>query len=164
MILIPSTNCVKLLELGSVGCLIAQRCKLVNVSYCVVGPSDRPFIRQLNIRCTLFERENYLNERRRDWNFAIHHAKTQFDECLPDSISERLTDTLVNPIRGLSPHDVFPMFNAGSGELLAQFPTPNVVRLSRSKFRTLIAEGLDIQVIYLITHDEPRSDRLIASF
>ncbi|CAF9902785.1 MAG: hypothetical protein HETSPECPRED_000005 [Heterodermia speciosa] len=112
---------------GSVGCLIAQRCKT------------------LNIRCTLFERENYLNERRRDWNFGITHALPQFQECLPDNISSRLTSVLVDPIRGLSGNDTLPMLNAESGELLMTVPTPNVFRLQRSKFRALIAEGIDIQ-------------------
>lgn len=38
------------------------------------------------------------------------------------------------------------MLNAESGELLMTVPTPNVFRLQRSKFRALIAEGIDIQV------------------
>lgn len=113
---------------GSVGCLIAQRCKI------------------LNIRCTIFERENYLNERSRDWNFGIYHAKPQFDECVPEDIRARLTTALVDPIRGLSEHDVFPLINGETGDLLLTVPTPNAIRLNRSKFRALIAEGLDVQV------------------
>ncbi|KAL8655648.1 MAG: hypothetical protein Q9210_000758 [Variospora velana] len=100
---------------------------------------------QLSIKCTLFERENYLNERLLDWNFQLYHAKPQFDECLPDHISNKLTSALSDPIRGLSEHDVFPMFNAQTGELLMKMPTPNALRLNRSRFRALIAEGLDIQ-------------------
>ncbi|KAL8974371.1 MAG: hypothetical protein Q9197_001388 [Variospora fuerteventurae] len=37
------------------------------------------------------------------------------------------------------------MFNAQTGELLMEMPTPNALRLNRSRFRALIAEGLDIQ-------------------
>ena len=65
------------------------------------------------------------------------------------NISERLTTALVDPHRGLSERDTFPMFNAKTGELLMKLPTPNVIRLNRSKFRALIAEGLDIQVTSL---------------
>ncbi|KAL9020503.1 MAG: hypothetical protein Q9185_002276 [Variospora sp. 1 TL-2023] len=104
----------------------------------------------LSIKCTLFERENYLNERLRDWNFGVYHAKPQFDECLPDRISNKLTSALSDPFRGLSEHDVFPMFNAQTGELLMEMPTPNALRLNRSRFRALIAEGLDIQVFILV--------------
>ncbi len=39
---------------GSVGLLIAQRLK------------------HLGIKCTVFEREKYLNERSRDWSFGIY--------------------------------------------------------------------------------------------
>lgn len=108
------------------------------------------FSRQLNIRCTLFERENYLNERLRDWNFGVYHAKPQFDECVPDHISGKLSSALADPARGLSEQDVFPLFNAQTGELLMQMPTPNAIRLNRSKFRVLLAEGIDIQVPILV--------------
>ncbi|KAL8721858.1 MAG: hypothetical protein Q9225_001535 [Loekoesia sp. 1 TL-2023] len=101
--------------------------------------------RQLKIRCTLFERENYLNERIRDWNFGVYHAKPQFDECVPDHISGKLSSALSDPVRGLSEQDVFPLFNAQTGELLMEMPTPNATRLNRSKFRVLLAEGIDIQ-------------------
>ena len=39
------------------------------------------------------------------------------------------------------------MVNAQTGDLLMQMPTPKVLRLARSKFRALAAEGLDIQVV-----------------
>ncbi|KAL8836738.1 MAG: hypothetical protein Q9170_002802 [Blastenia crenularia] len=97
------------------------------------------------MRCTLFEREKYLNERRRDWNFGIYHAKPEFDECVPENIKDKLTSALVDPIRGLSEKDTFSMLNGQTGELLMDLPTPNALRLNRSKFRALIAEGLDIQ-------------------
>lgn len=42
------------------------------------------------------------------------------------------------------------MFNAQTGELLMEMPTPNALRLNRSRFRALIAEGLDIQVFILV--------------
>ncbi|KAL8685738.1 MAG: hypothetical protein Q9224_005692, partial [Gallowayella concinna] len=105
----------------------------------------RESLTPLNIKCTLFERENRLNERRRDWNFGIYHAKPQFDECVPKDISDRITSVLVDPIRGLSEQDVFPMFNGQTGEKLMEIPTPNALRLSRSNFRALIAQNLDIQ-------------------
>ncbi|KAL9013716.1 MAG: hypothetical protein Q9173_001597 [Seirophora scorigena] len=62
-----------------------------------------------------------------------------------DHIREKLTSALSDPIRGLSEHDVFPMLKGQTGELLINFPTPNALRLNRSRFMALIAEGLDIQ-------------------
>ncbi|KAL8788898.1 MAG: hypothetical protein Q9213_001421 [Squamulea squamosa] len=111
----------------------------------VVGAGEPTNQVHLNIKCTLFERENYLNERLRDWNFGIYHAKPQLDECLPAKISNRISSVLVDSTRGLREHDVLPLLNGQTGELLMNLPTPNVVRLNRSKFRALIAEDLDIQ-------------------
>ncbi|KAL8876976.1 MAG: hypothetical protein Q9198_004918, partial [Flavoplaca austrocitrina] len=96
----------------------------------------------LGIKCTLFERENYLNERTRDWNFGIYHAKPQLDECVGEDISKRITANLVDPIRGLDDKSVFPMIHGQTGEMLKEIPTPNAMRLSRSKFRALIADVL----------------------
>ncbi len=70
----------------------------------------------------------------------------QFNECVGEDISSRIPTVLVDPIRGFSDQDVFPIINGQTGEILMKLPTPNVVRLNRSKFRALIAEGLDIQV------------------
>ncbi|KAL8738246.1 MAG: hypothetical protein Q9181_000926 [Wetmoreana brouardii] len=102
-------------------------------------------LERLNIKYTVFERENYINERRRDWNFGIYHAQAPLEECLPKSIFERLMTAIVDPNRGLSEHDYLPSLNAQTGERLMAFPSPNVLRFSRSKFRALIAEGIDIQ-------------------
>jgi len=100
----------------------------------------------------VFEREAYLNERPRDWNFGIYHAQAPLEECLPKDIAERLNTATVDPIRGPSDRDVFPMFNGKTGELLMELPSPNVLRLARSKFRKLIATDVDIQVLVPTRH------------
>lgn len=143
-------------SLGSVGCLIAQKCKLVNPLSFRVTPYliTRSDSKQLNIKCTVYEREKYLNQRLRDWNFGIYHAQAPLGECLPDHLNQKLNTAFVNPNRGLSEEDKLTMLNAQTGELLMRMPTPNVIRLARSKFRALVAEGLDIQVSTLLTlHD-----------
>ncbi|KAL9604406.1 MAG: hypothetical protein Q9219_000594 [cf. Caloplaca sp. 3 TL-2023] len=95
----------------------------------------------LNIRCTLFERENFLNERLREWSFGIYHAKPQLDECVPDYIRNAFTSATVDPVRGLNEHDVLPMFNVQTGELLMSMPTPNAIRLHRSS--TLVTANFE---------------------
>lgn len=61
---------------------------------------DRPvFSSQFKIKYTLLERENCLNERKRDWNFGIYHAKPQFDECMPSHISDGLISAFIDPVR-----------------------------------------------------------------
>lgn len=47
--------------------------------------------------------------------------------------------------------NTLPIFNAETGDLLIRQPTPGVLRLRRSAFRELIAEGLDIQVCFYMS-------------
>ena len=114
---------------GSVGLLIAQRLK------------------SLGIKCTVFERENYLNERSRDWSFGIYWAQDWLKECLPDALHRRLNTAQVDPSRTPDPHDFIRLLNGKTGEELAVLPTPNLYRLKRSGFRALLAEGVDVQVL-----------------
>ena len=113
---------------GSVGLLIAQRLK------------------SLGIKCTVFERENYLNERARDWSFGIYWAQDWLKECLSDSLHARLNTAQVDPSRSPGSLDSLRILNGKTAEELIALPTPNVYRLRRSSFRALLAEGVDVQV------------------
>lgn len=113
---------------GSVGLLIAQCLKLLNIS------------------CTVYEREAYLNARPRDWNFGIYWAEAPLAECLPESIQDAMRKAQVNPNRSPSGKDSLPILNAETGEPLMRAPTPNVLRLNRKRFREVISLGIDIKV------------------
>lgn len=112
---------------GSVGLLIAQRLKM------------------LGIKCTVFEREHYLNERPRDWSFGIYWAQSSLTECLPNSLISRLTTAQVDPLRTSTPDDYMRLMNGQTAGELLRVPTPNMYRLKRSKFRALLNEGIDVQ-------------------
>ena len=113
---------------GSVGLLIAQRLKT------------------LGIRCTVFERETYLNERSRDWSFGIYWAQNWLTECLPGSLLAKMSTAQVDPSRAPDPDSYMRLLNGKTAEELALVPTPNLYRLMRSKFRVLLSEGIDVQV------------------
>ena len=113
---------------GSAGLLIAQRLKF------------------LGIKCTVFEQEHYLNERSRDWSFGIYWAQSSLTECLPKSLLNKLNTAQVDPLRTSTPDDYLRLMNGKTAEELLRVPTPNVYRLRRSKFRALLAEGIDVQV------------------
>ena len=119
---------VLIIGAGSVGLLTAQRLK------------------SLGIKCTVFERENYLNERSRDWSFGLYWAQSWLRECLPDALHGRLSAAQVDPTRAPSASDNLRLLNGKTAEEFTRVPTPNVYRLRRSQFRVLLAEGIDIQV------------------
>ena len=118
---------------GSVGLLIAQRLKTLGVT------------------CTVFEREHFLNERSRDWSFGIYWAQEWLTECLPGSLLGKLNTAQVDPLRTPGPDDYMRLMNGRTGEDLTLVPAPNLYRLMRSRFRGLLAEGIDVKVLYTPT-------------
>ena len=113
---------------GSVGLLIAQRLKT------------------LGIKCTVFEREHYLNERPRDWSFAISWAHPALTECLPNALNSKLKSAFVDPLQIKNSGEAIRLLNAKTGEELKVMPTPNLDLFKRSSFRALLAEGIDVKV------------------
>ena len=113
---------------GAVGLLIAQRLKT------------------LGIKCTVFEREHYLNERPRDWSFAVSWALGRLTECLPDALNSKLNTAFVDPLQIKNSGEAMRLLNAKTGEELKVVPTPNLDLFKRSTFRALLAEGIDVQV------------------
>ena len=124
---------VLIIGAGSVGLLIAQRLK------------------SLGIKCTVFDRENFLNERSRDWSYGLYWAQSWLRECLPDALHGRLNAAQVDPTRSPSPSDNLRLLNGKTAEQFTRVPTPNLYRLRRSQFRALLAEGIDVQVLHLLS-------------
>ena len=124
---------------GSVGLLIAQR------------------LQSLGIKCTVFEREQYLNERSRDWSYGVYWAQNWLKECLTDSLHGKLTTAQVDPTRFPSPDDTIRIMNGKTAEEFVTLPVPNLYRLRRSKFRILLAEGVNVQVVHPPYQNERRT-------
>lgn len=100
----------------------------------------------LGVPCTVYEREEYLNTRPRDWNYGIYWAQSPLAECLPKDVQEALKEAQVDPTHIPDDKDTVLLLHAETGETLMRVPTPFHIRYSRSKFRKTISEGLDIQV------------------
>ena len=100
----------------------------------------------LGISCTVYEREEYLNTRARNWSFGIYWAQSPLAECLPTNIQEALKKAQVDPTHTPDDKDTLLLLRAETGETLMRVPTPFNIRYNRSKFRKTISEGLDIHV------------------
>lgn len=140
---------------GSAGLLIAHRLKKVE---------DRPslpelmknklsvsdsLLEQIGVKCTIFEREQYLNERGRDWGFGIYWAQEPLAECLPEANLAKMPAAYADAHHQPGPDDFVPIFNSATGEQLNRVPTPHSLRLQRAKFRSVLAEGIDIKVSFI---------------
>lgn len=100
----------------------------------------------LGVSCTIYEREEYLNARSRDWNYGIYWAQSPLAECLPPNIREALKQAQVDPSHAPDEKDTLLLLHAETGETLMRIPTPYHVRYNRSKFRTTISDGVKIEV------------------
>ena len=106
-------------------------------------------LKQIGVKCTIFEREQYLNERGRDWGFGIYWAQEPLAECLPEVNLAKMPAAYADEHHQPAPDDFVPIFNSGTGEQLSRVPTPHSLRLQRVKFRSVLAEGVDIKVSFI---------------
>ena len=86
---------------------------------------------------------------------TLHWGAYHLEECLPQSLLDRLQSIHVDPYFVPPPgySDAVPVYNGKTGNLLTQMVGDRPRRLSRRKMRMLFAEGLDIQVT-----DHPKED------
>ena len=68
-------------------------------------------------------------------------------DCLPPELFDRVYTAAVDP--HFEPPDPghLPTWNGQTGELLKNIPLLRMYRVSRRRFRSLCAEGIDVQVI-----------------
>ena len=105
---------------------------------------------QANISCSVFERDSAgsYKTRTREWGMTLHWGANHFEECLPQSLIDRLQSIHVDPYFVPPPgcSDAVPVYNGKTGDLLIEITGDKPNRVSRRKMRMLFAEGLDIQV------------------
>ncbi|KAG8531886.1 uncharacterized protein KY384_003522 [Bacidia gigantensis] len=118
---------VLIIGAGSVGLLLAQRLKV------------------LDIPCTVYEREVHLNARGRNWNFGIYWAQAPLAECLPQPVQDAISKAQVKPHAKIDEGATMPILNAETGEVLMRAPTPNVLRLNRARLREVLAQAIDVK-------------------
>ncbi|KAL1628372.1 hypothetical protein SLS54_001945 [Diplodia seriata] len=99
------------------------------------------------IPCTVFEQDESLDQRSRDWDFGIYWAQTPLEACLPADVRGRILTAQVDDVVP-SADAFFPMFNAETGEVLHRVPTPYYLRLRRREFARVMGAGIDIRVSF----------------
>lgn len=101
---------------------------------------------------SLFERDPTATFRGAGWGLTIHWALDDFVSLLPQYLVDRLPDTFVDPDavrRGETGN--FLLYDLQTGEEKYRVPPNKRIRVSRERLRTLLMDGLDIQVCLFIT-------------
>lgn len=100
---------------------------------------------QVGIRCTVFEQDDSLDQRSRDWDFGIYWAQTPLDECLLDDVRDKIITAQVDNIQP-SADDFLPVYNGLTSEIIHTIPTPHYIRLRRREFARVLGNEIDIRV------------------
>ena len=94
---------------------------------------------------TVYEKENFLGERVHEWTMLIHWALPIIQKLLPEEVLDDLRSAYSNPFY---PYDkekeTLSYFNGVTGEVAFNHEAA-VRRVSRSRFRAVLAKGLDIR-------------------
>ncbi|KAK5655365.1 hypothetical protein OQA88_5932 [Cercophora sp. LCS_1] len=94
----------------------------------------------------IFESEEKLDARPRDWTIAIHWALPTFNNLLPEAVRANLVKALCNPRVEFTPEvECLPCFNGVTGELMFKSPMLGSRRVSRQLLRQVLSEGLNVQ-------------------
>jgi len=76
---------------------------------------------------------------------GLHWAWPSFQSLVPEAIFNRIQTAQVDPSMPVKSIERLPMLNGATGELLTAIPVDRFYRLRRSKIRTLLMEGHDVQ-------------------
>ncbi|THU96340.1 FAD/NAD(P)-binding domain-containing protein [Dendrothele bispora CBS 962.96] len=119
---------VLIIGAGSAGLLMAHSLKKLGISY------------------TVFEQDAAIDARRRDWSFGVYWAQSRLGECLPEGVDEKTLREKAQVDDYVAQEDfILPTFNAETGELMKNLPTPCSIRLQRRRFLKLLSQGVDIR-------------------
>lgn len=84
---------------------------------------------------------------------GLHWSLPLLESLLPDNLSSRIHEAYVDPSLDWeqSPLNCMRMYNGLTGEIMKEFPVKGkIVRVSRRKLRALVAEGIDVKVLFAL--------------
>jgi 2-polyprenyl-6-methoxyphenol hydroxylase-like FAD-dependent oxidoreductase len=124
--------------------------KIIIVGAGVSGLLLAQYLQKCEIPYQIFERDADLTTRGVGWGLTLHWSLPALRQLLPEELLRRIPETYVDRAsveNGLA--STFPFFDLSTGELKAATPAApesQRIRMSRHRFRELIATGIDIQV------------------
>ncbi|KAK0704639.1 hypothetical protein B0H67DRAFT_673879 [Lasiosphaeris hirsuta] len=125
-------------------------------------------LRKSGIAFRIFERDADLAARGVGWGLTLHWSLPALRSLLPDYLVQRLPETYVN--RGAveaGQSSTFPFYDLSTGELKAATPVASEaqrIRVSRDRFRRLLATGIDVQWAKVFNSFESGDDFITVHF
>jgi len=76
---------------------------------------------------------------------SLHWAIAALEALVPEEILANIQSAQVDPHTPMKADEILPFVHGRTGEQTGAAPTPRVYRLCRSRFRSLLCSGLDVQ-------------------
>ncbi|KAM7194545.1 hypothetical protein V8F20_007901 [Naviculisporaceae sp. PSN 640] len=106
--------------------------------------------KKIGFDVTVYEKQEGVESKFREWTMALHWALPIFQTILPDDIQNDIRSTYTNPFHPYDKENEIVYFYHGfTGESLLEIPVPGR-RISRTRLRRLCCRGLDIQWGHLV--------------
>ncbi|EXF84972.1 hypothetical protein CFIO01_02185 [Colletotrichum fioriniae PJ7] len=106
----------------------------------------------------VFERDESIAARPRDWSILIGWGMSTLTELLPEQIVKNFPRGICNPHLEFNDWDESIIgYNGATGEVMFQNSTPGARRISRRRLRKVLAEGLDVRWGKYLDQMVPRS-------
>ncbi|TVY40613.1 putative FAD-dependent monooxygenase [Lachnellula subtilissima] len=122
---------------------MASTLPIIIVGAGVVGLTLAQSLKKQAIPFEIYERDTHI-ERAKGWGITIHWALPALKECLSPAIYERLSTIQVDPEEGRSNNGRFVFLDLSTAEPRYEIPPSERLRINRLKFRSLLAEGVDV--------------------
>lgn len=95
---------------------------------------------------TVYDKDAHADARNRDWTMSVHWSLQHLQRILPDEVLVNIQVAYTDPFYpfddGTEP---LPFFNGPTGAVAYHVPAPDIRRLSRTRFRQVCTQGLDIR-------------------
>ncbi|KAH8177012.1 FAD binding domain-containing protein [Sarocladium implicatum] len=126
--------------------MAAQTPRVAIVGAGLTGLLTAHGLQKNGIGVTIYERDESLNARARDWTILLHWALPLLDKLVPADLLAKLPYAVCNPHLDFNEDiECLPVYNGATGALLFKSPTPGARRISRQRLREILIEGLDIK-------------------
>jgi 2-polyprenyl-6-methoxyphenol hydroxylase-like FAD-dependent oxidoreductase len=102
-------------------------------------------LHQNGIRAIVFEKDEGLTAKSRDWNMGLHWGAPVLKTLLSEEDWKRIQSIQVDPNVPTKALDTLIFLNGKTGERMGAFDIDNFYRLKRSKLRALLAKNTDIE-------------------
>lgn len=109
----------------------------------VVGLTLAQALKKHGIPFEIYERDSQM-DRSAGWGITIHWALPALKACLPSALFDRLATIQVDPQQGIKDTGRFLFLDLATAEPVYQIPPSERLRINRLRFRSLLAEGLDV--------------------